>query len=272
MGEIAKFSNQSRSSISNQVGPEGSFYDQVVRLLDRIEYRRADTDEEREALFRLRYQAYIRDGTIAANADGTFSDPYDDRGNVYLFGLYLDGTLASSLRLHIGSAANPDFPSREVFPDFLQPELDAGKVIVDPTRFVVDESLARLHRALPYATLRLCGMAAVYFSADHLLAAVRVEHQAFYRRVFRHQLVCEARPYPHLSKPICLMTIDYPTVAEDAYQRYPFFRTTASERTKLFDRSMPGAVRWQAMAAARQAPGADLDPEEAGGVIFRTGR
>jgi len=159
MGEIAKFSNQLRSSISDPVAPEGSFYDQVVRLLDRIEYRRADSAAEREALFRLRYQAYVRDGTIATNGEGMFSDPYDDRGNVYLFGLYLDGVLASSLRLHIGSAENPDFPSREVFPDFLQPEFDAGKVIVDPTRFVVDDGLARLHRALPYATLRLCGMA-----------------------------------------------------------------------------------------------------------------
>jgi len=273
MGEIAKFSNQLRSSISDPVAPEGSFYDQVVRLLDRIEYRRADSAAEREALFRLRYQAYMRDGTIAPNAEGMFSDPYDDRGNAYLFGLYLDGVLASSLRLHIGSAGNPDFPSREVFPDFLQPEIDAGKVIVDPTRFVVDDGLARLHRALPYATLRLCGMAAVYFGADHLLAAVRVEHQAFYRRVFRHQLVCEARAYPHLSKPICLMTIDYPTVAEDAYQRYPFFRTTASEQTILFDRSMPGAVRWQAIPlTTRQASGTDLDPPvEPAGTMTRTG-
>jgi hypothetical protein len=59
MGEIAKFSNQLRSSISDPVAPEGSFYDQVVRLLDRIEYRRADSAGEREALFRLRYQAYM---------------------------------------------------------------------------------------------------------------------------------------------------------------------------------------------------------------------
>ena len=146
-------------------------------------------------------------------------------------------------------------------------------MIVDPTRFVVDDGLARLHRALPYATLRLCGMAAVYFGADHLLAAVRVEHQAFYRRVFRHQLVCEARAYPHLSKPICLMTIDYPTVAEDAYQRYPFYRTTASEQTILFDRSMPGAVRWQAIpVTTRQASGTDLDPPvEPAGTMTRTG-
>ena len=37
------------------------------------------------------------------------------------------------------------------------------------------------------------------------------------------------------------MTIHYPTVAEDAYRRYPFFRTTASEQTTLFNRSKSGA-------------------------------
>ena len=100
----------------------------------------------------------MRDGTIAPSADRMFSDPYDDRGNVYLFGLYLDGVLASSLRLHVGSADQPDFPSREVFPDFLQPLLDAGKVIVDPTRFVVDDVLARL-RTVPCPMPR-CGSAA----------------------------------------------------------------------------------------------------------------
>ena len=101
---------------------------------------------------------------------------------------------------------------------------------------------------------------------------MRVEHRAFY--VFRHQLVCEARAYPRLSKPICLMTIHYPTVAEDAYRRYPFFRTTASEQTILFDRSMPGTVRWQAIpVTTRQASGADLDPPvEAAGAMTRTCR
>ena len=147
-----------------------------------------------------------------------------------------------------------------------------ARVIVDPTRFVVDDVLARLHRALPYATLRLCGMAAQYFGADHLLAAVRVEHQAFYGRVFRHQLVCEPRAYPHLSKPICLMTIHYPTAAEDAYRRYPFFRTTASEQTMLFDRSMPGAVRWQASTVAREVPSVDLKAAEPAGAIGRPSR
>ena len=228
----------SRSEGSQTERPHSSSFSvSVAKLLDRIDYRRADTAELREAIFRLRYQAYMRDGTITANASGTFSDHYDDTDNVYLFGLYIDGELASSIRIHVATREHPYFPTLEVFPEYLQPQLDAGKVIVDPTRFVADERLSRIHRALPYATLRLCGMCARYFKADELLAAVRAEHQAFYRRIFQHRMVCAPRPYPLLAKPIGLMTIDYQAVAEQVHRRYPFFRSTLFERRMLFERA-----------------------------------
>jgi N-acyl-L-homoserine lactone synthetase len=234
---------ESRSEGSRTEGSSGSFSDSVTKLLDRIDYRRADTDEAREAIFRLRYQAYVRDGTIAPNAAGTFHDRYDDTDNAYLFGLYVDGELASAIRIHVASREHPYFPTLDVFPEYLRPQLDAGKVIVDPTRFVADERLSRIHRALPYATLRLCGMCARYFKADELLAAVRTEHQAFYRRIFQHRMVCAPRPYPLLAKPIGLMTIDYPIVAEGVHRRYPFFRSTLFERRMLFERAPVPASR-----------------------------
>jgi len=236
MGRVAAVSRQSRAAFSDHSGSESSFTDRVARFLDGIDYRLVDSGEQREAIFRLRYQAYMREGGISPNPSGTFSDPYDETGNVYLFGLYIDDELASSIRIHVASKEHPDFPGLEVFPDFLQPELDAGKVMIDSTRFVTDENLARLHRALPYATLRLSVMAARYFGADYLLAAVRAEHQAFYRRNFRYRLVCEPRPYPLLAKPICLMTVHYPTFVDQVQQLYPFFRSTFFERRMLFDR------------------------------------
>ena len=178
----------------------------------------------------------MREGAISPNSSGTFSDPYDEKGNGFLFGLYIDGELASSIRVHVASKEHPDFTSHEVFSDYLQPELDAGKVIVDTTRFVTDENFSRLYRALPYATMRVAGMACDYFGADQLLAAVRTEHQAFYRRVFHHQVICEARPYPGLTKPLSLMTAHYPTFVGQVHQRYPFFRSTLSEQQRLFER------------------------------------
>jgi hypothetical protein len=99
----------SRGEGSQTEGPHSSFSVSVAKLLDRIDYRRADTAESCEAIFRLRYQAYMRDGTITANASGTFSDHYDDTDNVYLFGLYIDGELASSIRHHVATREHPYF-------------------------------------------------------------------------------------------------------------------------------------------------------------------
>lgn len=214
------------------------FSNRVAELLDRLDIRLADTPEEREPIFRLRYQAYLREGAISPHATGTFTDSYDDLPNARIFGLYLDGELASSIRIHVTSPECADFPSYHVFEDLLDPELAAGRVIVDPTRFVTNKVLSQLNPGLPYATLRLCWLAAEHFRAEHFLVAIRTEHQAFYRRTFHHRLICDARPYPLLAKPISLMTVNVAQVAEQVYQRYPFFRSTYFERRMLFERNL----------------------------------
>jgi len=229
-------SRTTRSTFSDHTGAGSSFSDRAAHLLARIDYRRADSGEQREAIFRLRYQAYMREGAISPNSSEVFSDPYDETDNVYLFGVYIDGELASSIRLHVASREHPDFPSLEVSPDLLQPKLDADKVLVDSTHLVADEGLSRLYRGLPYATLRLCVLAAEHFRVDYLLAPVRAEHQAFFRRAFNYQLIYEPQSHPHRAKPLGVMMVHYPTAADQLYRRYPFFRSTVFERRKLFER------------------------------------
>jgi hypothetical protein len=52
-----------------------------------------------------------------------------------------------------------------VFADVLEPELQAGRVLIDYTRFVTSKTLSQLNPALPYATLRLGWMAGEHFRA-----------------------------------------------------------------------------------------------------------
>jgi len=85
-------------------------------------------------------------------------------------------------------------------------------------------------------------LASEYFQTNLLLATVRAEHQAFYRRIFGHRLICEPRHYPSLARPISLMALDYAMARERVPQRYPFFRSTFLERRLLFARSQPAAV------------------------------
>ena len=40
------------------------YADRVFRLLERVEYRRADSTEDKRAIFRMRHDAYMRAGTV----------------------------------------------------------------------------------------------------------------------------------------------------------------------------------------------------------------
>ncbi|KIZ44348.1 MULTISPECIES: acyl-homoserine-lactone synthase [Rhodopseudomonas] len=205
-------------------------------LLAKVVYRRAETDAEREAIYRLRYRAYLKEGAVSPNRSGIVTDRYDDMPNSWIFGIFFEDVLTSSLRITVASPEDSVCPSMDVFSDLLEPELAKGQVIVDPTRFVADPSrLSRLPE-LPYLTLRLAYVACEYFQAQLGLASVRAEHQAFYRRVFMHA-VCPPRNYPGLLKPISLMAIDFPASHAKVFARYPFLRSTDFERRMLFERA-----------------------------------
>lgn len=216
---------------------EPSFSDKVSFLLDRVDYRLATNPDDLDAIFRLRYEAYRREQAIAPIRSQSFSDPYDEADNGYIFGAYVDGELVSSVRLHVASQAHPFCPSLSAFADILGPELVAGKIVVDSTRFVTSRRHARALNGLHFVTLRLCWMGVEHFAADHFLAAVRPEHQAFYRRTFGHRSVCAPRAYALLNTPISLMTVKYADVVDDVHRRYPFFRSSAFERRMLFGMS-----------------------------------
>jgi N-acyl-L-homoserine lactone synthetase len=207
-------------------------------LLDRADIRRADSSQEREAIFRLRYQAYVEEKAVRPSRDHRFTDPYDDSRNAWIFGIYIEGELASSIRLHVASSECPEMPSLEVFGDHLRPLLSSGAVVIDPTRHVVARRVQQRYPHLVYLTMRLGWISGEHFGASFILAAVRTEHQAFYRRVFGHQVVAPARRYPLLEKPISLMVLDFPRAREQVYSRYAFFRSTRVERRVLFDRAV----------------------------------
>ena len=69
---------------SGDAGAPEDAFDHVMRLSYKVDYRIADSGGQREAIFRLRYQAYKRDGTVSANASGALSDPYDETAHVML--------------------------------------------------------------------------------------------------------------------------------------------------------------------------------------------
>jgi hypothetical protein len=233
-----------------------SLNERVLSLLRKVEYRQATTDAEKEAIYRLRYEAYLREGALAPSFARRLSDKYDDLDNSWTFGIYVEGELASSIRINVASSDFPDIPAMASFGDILEPYLDAGKVLVDPTRFVADHALARRHPELAYVTVRLAWISGEYFRPDLAISTVRTEHQAFYRRVFGKTVAAPARPYPPLTKPLSLLTLDYFAARDEVNSRHPFFRTTEGELRTLFEG--PGVIphkwgEWPAAASQREA-------------------
>jgi len=216
-------------------------------LLEQVDYRLAETPEEKEEIYNLRYRAYLREGAVKESPGQRVTDQYDDLPNSWTFGVFLQDELYSSVRISVLTPEWRESCSAEAFGEILHPRLDRGEIIVDPARFVADPEKARRFPELPYVTLRLAYMACEYFNADLGLAIVRAEHQAFYRRVFLHETIAEPRFFPGLLKPVGLMAADFPALKEKVFERYPMMRSTAFERRMLFERAgerhaMPGIV------------------------------
>lgn len=213
------------------------FADRVQRLLERVEYRRADSPPDKAAIYRLRHDAYMRAGTVEPKASGMFQDAMDEKDNGWLIGLFIDGELASALRLHISASLRVPLPELASFPDLIEPHLAAGRTLIDGSRFVSKLEFSQRYSEIPYLTIRPTLLAADFFCADYGVAGCLAEHQAFYHRLFGAVTWSAPRPYPHFKRSMALVAYDCNRQRESIYERYPFFQSTEAERARLFERS-----------------------------------
>jgi hypothetical protein len=213
----------------------GGFSQKISALLDRVEYRLARSEEELDRIYRLRYEANLREGAITANDIGKLVDRFDDVPNVLNFGIFIDDVLTSALRLHVLSADQPYSPALDAFPDLLAAQVGSGARIIDGNRFVADYPRARSFPELPYVTLRIGILAATHFKCEQITASVRSEHYPFYKREYMAAKLCEPRPYPTLVKPLSLISIDFKNNGEAIIARHPFYQSTVDERNRLFE-------------------------------------
>ena len=209
----------------------------IMKLMERVHYKRADSREDREAIFRMRYEAYLREGYIEPNERGMFTDPDDDSSNAWLIACYIDGELAVSIRLHIASRPDHFMPVMRGFPDIVGPRLEAGALIIDASRMTTQLDFARAYPFLPYLGIRGPFMADDYFGADFITAACREEVAGAYRRMGGAVVWAPPRPYPPLTRPNMLLALECRKARKVLAKRFPFDRSTPEERAALFARS-----------------------------------
>lgn len=221
---------------------ESPFNRSVLSVLERTEYRFCESGEDLEAIYRLRYDSYLNAGMVSRDAARMVTDRFDELPNSYRYGVYYDGNLVSTIRLHYVDRNFPISPSSEVFGDILEPRIAAGESFIDPSRFAANAEWSRTLRVLPYVTLRLAVVACKHFNPTYCLTAIKEEHSAFYYRIFRSTPATGARNYPGLTVPVHLLESKCSVNMDDTIERFPFFRSTAFERRMLFERPKNGEL------------------------------
>lgn len=190
------------------------FADRVAKMLERVEHRAALSSADREAAYRLRYEAYLRENLLNQRV--------------------IDGELASTVRVHVVADEEAVSPAHDVFPDVLAPHLRGHRVIIDPSRLAARADMARRFPELPYFAVRPGWLAAHHFHADCIVLSCVSAHQAYYRRVFRFQTWSDLRSYPKVAAKVVCMGLDFAAEMERVETRYPCFRSTPAEREALF--------------------------------------
>ncbi|ODT72805.1 MAG: hypothetical protein ABS75_02255 [Pelagibacterium sp. SCN 63-23] len=221
--------------------------------MDQVSYARVDPGVIDDPIYKLRYRAYTREGFMDHNPEEICIDDLDETANGMSFGIYIDGRLVSSLRLHLLTAEHRQSPSMKVFPDVLGPMLDRGMTFIDPSRFTADHEASLAYPAMPFLTLRVAAMASVHFGVDQCLALVRPEHGPFYRRVFGSEQLADTRSYPGLYFPVALFGASVDVIRTRVAQRFPFFLSAADERHTLFTQTQSQGATLRVRASARDA-------------------
>ena len=215
------------------------FVDSLLGLLPRIESRRIKTAEDFSDVFKLRYRAYVSNDLIEPNAGGVSIDTYDLLENCQVFGLYLDGELVSSLRIHRVTPEMPRCPALDKFSALLTPRLEQGETFIDGSRFCVDPARSSELSVLPFLTVRLAYMASIHFESTYNISVVRREHAAFYRRYYGFERWAGDVKLDWYKLPVDLYVGDMRANRGRIDERLPFMQSNFEERLMLFTDDLP---------------------------------
>lgn len=233
-------------------GGRGTFARTVMELLDRTEYRRCVTAEDKEAVGRLRLKAYRADSMVSRLIHSVH-DPLDDAPNAHVFAVLVGGVPVGTLRINVITRECTDSFSMEECPGPVSEFLEFGPAI-EPARFAADPDHLGVFPHLPYVTLRLAGLAAMHFNAASVVILAREDHAPFYRRVYGAKLVAGPFQYKEMKAKGVLMRVPVAESWDGIIRRHPFFDGTNTEGRLLFGPfASPGHVPLSVTPTARLA-------------------
>lgn len=224
----------SNDAVTDGKPPLSNFARQLLQFLDRVEYRRIVHAEDLEEIGSLRYRSYRTRNVMDEAEVPSIVDDIDRDSHAFVFGVHIDGQLVSTLRIHHITPDHRRGTSYALFPDILDPLLNAGMSFIDPTRFAAEPELLSEYPAIPHVTLRIAAMASEYFTADQCLASVKPEHMAFYKRIFGTTMMAEAREHEGYGIRVGLGAAPIRNIRDAVAVRFPFFKSQPHERCAMF--------------------------------------
>lgn len=195
-----------------------------------LKIKRAHTEDLRDAVYSLRYQAYRREGAIDELQGERFEDKYDQQPNHVLWALCDQERVVGSIRTTWFDPSEPSLriPEMDGYAEDLPKFVPADVRLVSGNRFVTDPD--RKDRDSSYALLLLRHyMVVAHQKAGFSLAAVRANHLPFYRRVLKLERVSEPKLYPGLKSMMYLTACDFEANIERVYSKTPVLRPRGYE-------------------------------------------
>lgn len=143
--------------------------------------RKASGQDELEAIFRLRYDSYLRKGYIPSNPDGIMLDEWDELSTTTHFVSIENGELIGAVRLVMDSTKG--LPMERVFPEAIRLLRKQDRKVAEASTLVVAEVQSGSSHRLWVKLCRALWEEAEARHIDDLCVAVTQNHLGFYKRL-----------------------------------------------------------------------------------------
>ncbi len=188
-------------------------------------------DDEKHAIYALRYRAFLQQGVIDPREDELFFDRYDDLPTTWTIGAFSDTACIGSMRLTFGDGLSPSMPCQEVFPQVEALNNRGYSNLVEFTRLAVCPNLTNTsYRATLYGALVRAGtMMALAGNVDYALMSTHPDKTRLYTTLCGFDVIAQAEDYPGINAPAVLLGRDFRALDRKRSSRNPFFSFTVSE-------------------------------------------
>ncbi len=202
-------------------------------LTKKYDYRRAVTDSDKQEIYKLRYEVYLKEGAIKKNSLGIITDEFDNIGNFEIYGFYEHGILIGSFRIHILRTEACTSPAKSAFPKEIGSYLAQDKIIIDPSKLTLKrDDNGNRERLINLMIIPL--VAAQMYQADIVTATARRKHMRLYKRLFYGIEVAEPKIWSTMLLPHGLMVSEFKKNELNILELVPEFRTASETMSELF--------------------------------------